>query len=57
MEEADAENDLPPLASQGVLLEEVSGDLGEGPAYVGAQAFGWLVGHLGNHNTTGVNHV
>ena len=46
MEEADSEDDLPPGASQDVLLKEASGDLGEGPPHVGPQAFGRLVGHL-----------
>jgi len=52
VEEAHPEDDLPPLASQDVVFEEIAGDLREGASHVGSEAFGRLVGHLARTTTT-----
>lgn len=46
MEKAHSKDDLPPLTSQNVVFKEIAGDLGEGPSYVGSQAFRRLISHL-----------
>lgn len=46
MEEAHSKDDLPPVPAEGVLFEEVVGDLGEGSPDVGSQTFGRFIRHL-----------
>lgn len=46
MEEAHSKDDLPPVPAEGVLFEEVVGDLAKGSPDVGSQTFGRFIRHL-----------